>query len=91
MGVEYLAWDFLSVRAGYRQDTQPFAVAGSAIINEPVKSSAATFGLGTQFMGFLIDAAYEYTVLQYQDMWQSNVNHNLTEHHRVMVEVGYRF
>lgn len=91
MGVEYQAWDFLSVRAGYRQDTQPFAVAGSAIVDEPVKSSVATFGLGTQFMGFLIDAAYEYTALKYQDMWQSNVNHNLTEHHRFLVEFGYRF
>jgi opacity protein-like surface antigen len=91
MGVEYLAWDFLSVRAGYRQDTQPFSVVGSAIINEPVKSSVATFGLGTEFMGVLIDAAYEYTSLKYQDMWQSNVNYNLTEHHRFMVEVGYRF
>jgi hypothetical protein len=50
-----------------------------------------TFGLGTEFMGVLIDGAYEYTALKYEDMWQSNVNYNLTEHHRFMVEFGYRF
>jgi opacity protein-like surface antigen len=91
MGVEYLAWDLLSIRAGYRQDTQPFAMVGSAILDEPVRSSVTTFGLGTQLLGFLVDAAYEYTALKYQDMWQSNVNYNLTEHHRFLVEVGYRF
>ncbi len=91
LGVEYLAWDFLSIRGGYRQEMQPFAVVGAAILDEPVRTSVTTFGLGTEFMGVLIDAAYEYTGLQYQDMWQSNVNYNLTEHHRFMVEFGYRF
>jgi hypothetical protein len=66
-------------------------MVGSAILDEPVRSSVTTFGLGTQLLGFLVDAAYEYTALKYQDMWQSNVNYNLTEHHRFLVEVGYRF
>ncbi len=90
LGAEFLPWSWLAVRAGYRQDTQPFAVVGSAIVGEPVRSSVMTVGVGTEYLGVLIDAAYEYTALKYEDMWQSNVNYNLTEQHRFMVEFGYR-
>jgi opacity protein-like surface antigen len=90
LGVEFQAWDWLALRTGYRQEVQPFAVVGSGILNDAVKSSVLTFGAGTQIMGIDVDAAYEYTALQYEDMWQSNVNRNLTEQHRIAVEVGWR-
>jgi hypothetical protein len=91
IGAEFLPAPWLALRSGYRQEVQPFAVAGSAIINEPVKASVLSFGVGTLIGDLSIDLAYEYYALDYQDLWQSNINNNLTVEHRMMLGIGYRF
>lgn len=91
LGGEFLPVPWLAVRGGYRQEVQPFAVVGSAILNEPVKTSVITFGLGITFGSLIVEGAYEYRYLKYQDLWQSNINTNLTEQHLVALEFGYRF
>ncbi|MFZ4620038.1 MAG: hypothetical protein ACOYNS_05745 [Bacteroidota bacterium] len=90
VGAEYRPWKVLSLRTGYYERSQVFAAEGSAIVGEAVKSSAYTFGAGTTLMGVMLDVAYEYSSLRYQDLWQSNVNVNGQYRHRLMAEIGFR-
>lgn len=90
LGAEYRPWKVLSLRCGYYERTQVFATEGSAIIGEPVKSTAYTLGAGSEYMGIILDVAYEYSSLRYQDLWQSNINLNGQYRHRVMAEIGFR-
>jgi len=91
LGAEYLAASWIALRGGYRQEVQPFAVAGSAIINEAVKASVTSLGFGLNVWDVMVDLAYEYYSLDYQDTWQSNINSNLTEQHRAVIGIGYQF
>ncbi len=90
LGAEYRPWKVLSLRCGYYERTQIFTTEGSAIIGEPVKSTAYTLGAGSEYMGIILDVAYEYSSLRYQDLWQSNINLNGQYRHRVMAEIGFR-
>lgn len=95
LGAEYRASDLLALRLGYRDDIQAFSPDGSAIIGEPARGG--TYSLGAGFTienvigsSHLINIAYEYSRLKYQDIYQSNVNYHTQERHQFMLEVGYR-
>ncbi len=90
VGAEYRANDELAFRAGYREVPQAFSPDGAALIGDPAVMSAITVGAGLNVFDLQIDAAYEYTTLKYQDLWQSNVNYNTLTQHRVLLEIGYR-
>lgn len=90
LGAEYRPTDQLALRGGYRQDIQPFSPDGSAIINEPAAGEVYSLGAGFLFGNIGIDVAYEYSRLKYQDIYQSNVNYNAREFHKMFVEVAYR-
>jgi long-subunit fatty acid transport protein len=90
-GAEYRASDMLSLRAGYRQDIQAFSPDGSAIIDNPASGDIYSVGAGLKVGNMMIDFAYEYSLLKYQDIYQSNVNYNTREQHQVVVECAYRF
>jgi long-subunit fatty acid transport protein len=91
MGAEYRASKILAVRGGYREDVQAFSPDGSAIVDEPARGGVYALGAGLSFGNLLIDMAYEYSVLKYQDIYQSNVNYNMRQQHQFMVECAYRF
>jgi len=91
LGVEYRPKKYLALRGGYRDDVQAFSPDGSAIIGEPARGSIYSFGTGILIDNIVIDFAYEYSLLKYQDIYQSNVNYNTLEQHHVMMEVAYRF
>lgn len=91
MGAEYRLSTQLALRGGYREDVQAFAPDGSAIVDEPARGGIYSLGAGLSMGNILVDFAYEYAVLRYEDLYQSNVNYNLREQHQLMVEVAYRF
>lgn len=91
IGAEFLAAPWLPLRAGYRVEVLPFSPAGSAIIDEPARASVMSAGVGVRMWDMMLEFAYEYTVLKYQDLWQSNINNNLSEQHRFSLELGYSF
>jgi hypothetical protein len=91
IGAEFLAASWLPLRAGYRVEVQPFSPAGSAIIDESARASVMSAGVGVRMWDMMLEFAYEYTVLKYQDLWQSNINNNLSEQHRFSFELGYNF
>jgi opacity protein-like surface antigen len=91
LGAEYRASDLLALRGGYREDVQAFSPDGSAIIDEPARGGIYSLGAGIAMGNILIDFAYEYSILKYQDIYQSNVNYNTRERHQFMMEIAYRF
>jgi long-subunit fatty acid transport protein len=90
-GAEYRVSDMLALRGGYREDIQAFSPDGSAVIDEPARGGIYSLGAGFTIGNILIDLAYEYSVLKYQDIYQSNVNYNAREQHQFIMEVAYRF
>jgi opacity protein-like surface antigen len=91
LGAEYLASDLLALRGGYREDIQAFSPDGSAIIDEPARGGVYSIGAGIGVGHILIDLTYEYSLLKYQDIYQSNVNYNTRQQHQFMMEIAYRF
>jgi len=91
MGAEYRATDLLALRGGYREDVQAFSPDGSAVINEPARGGIYSLGAGFSIGNIFVDLAYEYSILKYEDIYQSNVNYNTREQHQFLVEIAYRF
>jgi len=91
LGAEYRVSDMLALRGGYHEDTQPFSPDGSAIVDKPASGEIYSLGAGLKVGNILVDLAYEYSILKYQDIYQSNVNYNTREQHQFMVEIAYRF
>ena len=90
-GAEYRVSDMLALRSGYREDIQAFSPDGSSIVDNPASGDIYSFGAGFKVGFILIDFAYEYSILKYQDIYQSNANYNTRQQHQVMVECAYRF
>ena len=91
LGAEYRASDMLALRGGYREDVQAFSPDGSAIINEPARGGVYSLGVGIGLGNIVFDLAYEYSILKYQDIYQSNVNYSTRQRHQLMMELSYRF
>jgi long-subunit fatty acid transport protein len=91
LGAEYRVSDMLALRGGYREDLQSFAPDGSAIVDKPASGEIFSLGAGINAAGILMNVAYEYSVLKYQDIYQSNINYNTRQQHQVMMECAYRF
>lgn len=91
LGAEFLAADWLALRAGYRDEPQSFAPAGAAFIDDPAIASVYTAGVGIMRGPFVVDLTYELFRLRYDDLWISNVNTNRMKRHTLLLEVAYRF
>ncbi|MBP1657172.1 MAG: hypothetical protein H6Q31_1773 [Bacteroidetes bacterium] len=91
LGAEYRANDWLSVRGGYHTAVQVFAPSGAGLIDEPARGSAYSAGVGLAFGTFGCDIAYELVDLEYQDKWETNVNTNSSNRHRILLETYVRF
>jgi hypothetical protein len=91
IGAEYRASDDIAFRGGYREDVQAFSPDGSAIIDEPARGGIYSLGGGLALGKISVDFAYEYSILKYQDIYQSNVNYITREQHQFMMEIAYRF
>lgn len=90
-GVEYRPSPDIALRGGYHEAIESFSPDGSAIIDEPARGGVYSLGVGFNLGPILVDVAYEYSVLNYQDVYQSNGNFNLHEQHQVTMELAYRF
>jgi long-subunit fatty acid transport protein len=89
-GAEYRPSTMFALRGGYREDIQAFSPDGSAIIGEPARGGTYSLGAGLTFGSILVDVTYEYSVLKYPDIYQSNVSYNTRERHQFMMEFAYR-
>jgi len=89
VGAEYLPLTWLALRAGIRGQTEVFEPSGNPIVGEPVSSSVYSLGCGFFFSGVRLNVTYEYAPMEYQDMWQTNVNLNSETSHRFMASLSY--
>lgn len=90
VGVEYNHKKWLSLRAGAREEIQAFAPAGQGLIGEPAPGAVYSAGFGIRFANVTVNGAYEYGILKYNDLWQSNVNTNRVRSHCASLELGYK-
>lgn len=89
-GIEYQAFNFLTLRAGYRTIPQSFVPDGAAIKDEGPVTKSYTFGFSIMpYNGASIDFAYEFRNLQYYDQYYSNTNYNTDAGNKF--SLGYTF
>lgn len=91
IGFEYQLIEEMKIRGGFREDTQIFSGEGAPIISDPIRGFGATAGAGLDFGMVMLDVAYEYAQLKYEDRWLSNVNYNERSSHSFAVEAGIKF
>ncbi len=91
LGVEYRPADLLALRTGYHEASQAFVPDGAALMDEPARATVLAFGVGFNLGAVLLDVAYEYRALKYQDLYQSNINANALLRHQILAEFAYRF
>ncbi len=90
-GAEFRPSTTVALRTGYHEDIQAFSPDGSAIIGEPARGGIYSAGAGITLGNVLLELTYEYAVLTYQDIYQSNGNYNSQKRHNLMIEAAYRF
>jgi opacity protein-like surface antigen len=89
VGTVYKPLSWLSVLAGIRGQAEVFESEGNPIGGEPVTYSIYSAGCGFSYAGFNLNLTYEYSLMKYQDMWQTNVNLNKETRHSIIADVRY--
>ncbi|MDI6804556.1 MAG: hypothetical protein QME58_12055 [Bacteroidota bacterium] len=89
VGVNYNPLSWLLLRAGMRGHTEVFEPEGNPLAGEPVSFSIYSVGCGILYAGINLNITYEYSLMKYQDMWQTNVNLNKETCHNIMADVRY--
>lgn len=89
VGAVYKPLSWLSVLAGIRGQAEVFESEGNPIGGEPVTYSIYSAGCGFSYAGFNLNLTYEYYLMKYQDMWQTNVNLNKETRHSIIADVRY--
>ena len=75
-GVNYIAFDFLSVLAGYRYLTETFVPDGAGIKDSGPGTNIYSVGLSASFLIGRFDFAYEYRFMKFNDIYYSNTNYS---------------
>jgi opacity protein-like surface antigen len=90
LGMEYHPLSWFSLRAGMRNEASVFQPEGAPLVGDPVAYSVYSTGCGLAFAGVRLDLAYEYALLNYEDMWQTNVNLNRTATRNIVASISYK-
>jgi hypothetical protein len=88
-GGEFTPLPWLIVRAGVREQAEVFQEAGNPLPGDPVSYSVYSVGCGVLFGGVRFDVAYEYSLMKYDDLWQTNVNLNSETQSDIIADVAY--
>ncbi len=91
IGLEWEIRNHWFVRAGFRQDPQPFRIEGFGLLGQTARGNAFSAGLGLPIGPALFDLAYDFQRLLYQDRWESNVDYNRIRKHNLLFGATYRF
>lgn len=66
-----------------------FEPVGNPLVGEPVSYSIYSAGCGFAYAGINLNLTYEYSLMKYQDMWQTNVNLNQETRHAIIADFKY--
>jgi opacity protein-like surface antigen len=89
VGAVFQPASWLILRGGIRGQAEVFEPSGNPIVGDPVTYSVYSAGAGIFFDGFRLNVTYEYSSMNYQDIWQTNVNLNTLTHHDVIADLAY--
>ncbi len=89
VGLQYEAFDWLTVRGGIRGQGEVFEPEGNLISGEPVTYSIYSGGVGLSYADIRLDVTYEYGQMKYQDVWGSAVSLNTERRHSIVANVSY--
>jgi hypothetical protein len=91
-GVDWKPIDLLSLRFGYRRQSENFEPQWSAFENDPVSYNAYSAGIGVELMpGLALNAAYEFYEVKYEDTWVDNSNINILTSNSFSASLQYTF
>ena len=91
LGLEWEVRESWFVRAGFRQDPQPFRIEGFGLLGQTARGNAFSTGFGFPIGPATFDLAYDLQRLFYQDRWESNVDYNRIRKHNLLFGATYRF
>lgn len=91
LGAEWQLLDETWLRAGVRRDPQPFRIEGFGLVGQTATGDALSLGLGRRLGQVMLDAAYEFRRLRYEDRWESNVDYNRIRRHNFLLGASYVF
>jgi hypothetical protein len=89
IGVMFDPADWLTLRAGVRQQAEVFEPEGNPISGEPVGYTVYSAGCGIRFSGIRMNMAYEYSSMKFVDMWAGAVSINTKKTHAIIADVSY--
>jgi hypothetical protein len=89
VGAEYTPFPWMALRAGLRGQAEVFEPAGNSLVGEPVSYTIYSAGCGFSFAGVRLNVTYEYASMEYQDIWQTNVNLNSEKRYNIIADVSY--
>jgi opacity protein-like surface antigen len=89
VGIEYAAAPWLAVRAGLHEQTEVYEETGNPLEGTPVSGSVYSAGFGIVYSGIHLNGCYEYSLLKYQDVWQSVISINHETRHAFSAELVY--
>jgi hypothetical protein len=90
LGLKWEPVEIVSLRFGYRRQSEIFQAQYSAFENQPVTYIAYSAGVGVNLMnGLDLNAAYEFYERKYEDVWMDNNNINILNSNSVSVGLQY--
>ncbi len=91
LGLEWELREHWFIRAGFRQDPQPFLIEGFGLLGQTARGNAFSAGLGLPIGPVTFDLTYDVQRLLYQDRWESNVDYNRIRKNSLFFGATYRF
>lgn len=89
VGAQYELTPWLALRAGMRGESDVFVADGSPIADDAVSWRVYSVGIGVEYAGVRINAAFESAEVNYQDLWGSAISDNTDARHAFMTEISY--
>jgi opacity protein-like surface antigen len=89
VGVQYELTPWLALRAGMRGDAEVFVPDGSPLADDPVSWRVYSVGIGVEYAGVRVNAAFESAEVNYQDLWGSAISSNTDARYTLMTEISY--
>jgi hypothetical protein len=89
VGAQYELTPWLALRAGIRGESDVFVADGSPIADDAVSWRVYSVGIGVEYAGVRINAAFESAEVNYQDLWGSAISDNTDVRHAFMTEISY--
>lgn len=90
-GLEYRAFEFLSLQAGYRYQTETFVPDGAAIKDRGPAATSYTLGARLKSCHGWLNLAYKIRQLKYYDSYYSNTNYVYQSFDNLMASYTFVF